>query len=181
MWANPLPDPNPLPSAKFCTVLTPTPAKREKEREMEIRNTTLDDVAAVIGFSATLRLSAWYGGGNNLYVPHEMQDDHFLARLLGVSAAQRLSNEWPGEHIAVPRLDGYEQDIRRKVIARMLEQKFGTREIANHLRMSERRVQQITREMEAAGIIDVVKPVEKTDTTPAMISSVFDLGNSSEE
>lgn len=125
---------------------------------MEIRNTTLDDVAAVIGFSATLRLSAWFGDGGNLYVPEHVSEGQVLARLIGMSAAERLSKEWGGEHLALPRLRAYEDDLRRRMVGRMLEQRFSSREIAVHMRMSERRVQQIARELESAGLIDVVVP-----------------------
>lgn len=156
------------------------PLLREKVTKVDIQNTTLDDVAAVVGFSATLRLSAWYGD-TYLYVPIEIPDDHALVKLIGQSAAERLSQEWPGEHLAVPRLTAYEQDVRRKVIARMLEQKFGTREIANHLRISERRVQQITRELEIAGLIEVVKPPSKKEQRIGPVSSVFELGENCTE
>jgi hypothetical protein len=123
---------------------------------MELKNTTLDDVAAVIGFSATLRLAAWFGDGGNLYVPEKINADQVLARLIGVSAAQRLCDEWGGEHLALPRLTAYEDDVKRRVVGRMLEQGFSTREVSTHIRMSERRIQQIARELESAGLIEVL-------------------------
>lgn len=123
---------------------------------MELKNTTLDDVAAVIGFSATLRLAAWFGDGGNLYVPEKVSADQVLARLIGVSAAQRLCDEWGGEHLALPRLTAYEDDVKRRVIGRMLEQEFSTREVSTHIRMSERRIQQIARELESAGLMEVI-------------------------
>jgi hypothetical protein len=127
---------------------------------MELKNTTLDDVAAIIGFSATLRLSAWFGDAGNLYVPSVVTEDQVLSKLIGVSAAKRLSAEWGRQHLALPRLRAYEDDVKKRVIARMLEHKMGTREIAGHMRMSERRVQQITRELEASGLIAIVLPVK---------------------
>lgn len=123
---------------------------------MELKNTTLDDVAAVIGFSATLRLAAWFGDGGNLYVPEKVSADQVLARLIGVSSAQRLCDEWGGEHLALPRLTAYEDDVKRRVIGRMLEQGFSTREVSTHIRMSERRIQQIARELESAGLMEVI-------------------------
>lgn len=123
---------------------------------MELKNTTLDDVAAVIGFSATLRLAAWFGDGGNLYVPEKINAEQVLARLIGVSAAQRLCDEWGGEHLALPRLTAYEDDVKRRVVGRMLEQGFSTREVSTHIRISERRIQQIARELESAGLIEVI-------------------------
>ena len=60
----------------------------------------------------------------------------------------------------MPYINDYEVDIRRRATARMLERGFGTREIAAHLRISERRVQQMCRELEAEGLIPVIGPVK---------------------
>lgn len=139
--------------------------KHLQESSMDIRNTTLDDIASVIGFSATLRLSAWFGDMGSIYVPLEVNDDQLLPRLIGTSAAKRLTEAFAGDHLAVPSLKAYELDQRRRLVGRMLEQGFGTREVSTHMRMSERRVQQIAREMEAAGLIDVMLP-QKHSTNP---------------
>ena len=134
---------------------------------MELKNTTLDDLSAVIGFSATLRLAAWFGDGSNLYVPTQVTVEQLLSRLIGLSNAQRLSAEWGGEHIAIPRLKDYEDDVRKRIVGRMFEKNFGTREIAGHMRMSERRVQQICRELEMSGLI----PVQGPRKTPVVVEN----------
>ena len=131
---------------------------------MELRNTTLDDISAVIGFSATLRLVAWFGDGSNLYVPNTAEEGHLLVRLLGMAAAKRLCEAWPGEHLAVPRLRDHEDDLRKRSVARFIEKGFGTREIAGMLRISERRVQQILRELEVAGLVQVAGPARRVKT-----------------
>jgi hypothetical protein len=120
---------------------------------VNIQNTTLDDIAHVIGFSATLRLAAWFGDGSNLYVPQKVEEGQLLVRLLGRAAAMRLSAEWPGETLYVPRLHNYETDVQRRVIGRMLEQGFSPREIGVHQRLSKRRVEQVARELEEAGLL----------------------------
>jgi hypothetical protein len=126
---------------------------------MDLKNTTLDDLAAVIGFSATLRLAAWYGDGtSNMFVPKAAEEGHILVKLVGHSNAQRLSEAWPQTHIAIPRLSDYEDDVRKRIVGRMFEKGFGSREIAGHLRISERRVQQICRELETVGLIPVQGP-----------------------
>jgi len=135
--------------------------KKLRKVDMDLENTTLDDIAAVIGFSATVRLAAWYGDGNNLYVPSSIADGQALVNLIGVSAAKKLSQEWGGEHLSIPRLRNYEDDERRRLVARMLENGFGTREISGFIRRSERRVQQIQRELESAGLLDPVAPRKK--------------------
>ena len=131
---------------------------------MELRNTTLDDISSVIGFSATLRLVAWFGDGGNLYVPNTAEEGHLLVRLLGLPSAKRLCEAWPGEHLAVPRLRDHEDDVRKRFVARMIEKGFGTREIAGMQRISERRVQQILRELELAGLVQPAGPARRVKT-----------------
>ena len=127
---------------------------------MAPQNTTLDDLSAVIGFTATLRLAAWYGNGNNLYVPEKVEDGQVLVRLVGRSAAERLAQEFGREWIAVPRITCYEEDVRRQRIGSMLEKGFSTREVSRHERMSERRIQQVCRELEQLGLIAPVGPAK---------------------
>lgn len=128
---------------------------------MELRNTTLDDLASTIGFSATARLAAWYGDAGNLYVPATAEPNNVLSRLIGIAAARKLSEAWGGEFLAIPRLRDHEDDVRKNRIGRMLEKGFNTREIARLERISERRVQQICRELEQAGLIKVVGPAKR--------------------
>lgn len=131
---------------------------------MAVTNTTLDDISGVIGFSATLKIAAWFGdSGQNLYVPATPTEDSVLVKLIGENAAKRLADEWGGEFLAVPALTPYEIDSRKRFIAQMLDKGFGTRAISYNLRMSERRVQQICRELELQGLIAPVGPVEKSD------------------
>ena len=125
---------------------------------MDIKNTTLDDLSAVIGFAATLRLSAWFGNGGNVYVPEHAMEGQLLVKLIGLSAASALSAEWGLQHISVPRLSGYEDDVTRRMVGRMFEHGMGSREVAMHMRISERRVQQICRELECAELISIVSP-----------------------
>lgn len=129
---------------------------------MDIRNTTLDDISGVIGFTATLRLSAWFGAGNNLYVPEVVEDGQLLVRLIGRRAAERMAEAFPREHLAIPRPTSYEEDLRRWRIATMLDKNISTRQVSVFEKIGERRVQQICRELETAGLIRPVGgPEEK--------------------
>ena len=78
--------------------------------------------------------------------------------------------------MALPRLRAYEDDVKRRMIGRMLEHKFSTREVAMHMRMSERRVQQIARELEVAGLISIVLPSKekREEKSPAKTGGFFD-------
>ena len=125
---------------------------------MNLKNSTLDDIAAVIGFTATLRLAAWFGEGGNVYIPFQAEEGQTLVNLLGMPAARRLSEEWPGEHIAVPRPTQYETDLMKRQVVALMEAGFSTRKVSHWLRVSERRIQQIVRELEVAGLMRPVTP-----------------------
>lgn len=132
---------------------------------MEAKNTTLDDIAAEIGLTATLRISAWFGE-DRCHVPAVVEEGQLLVRLIGISAARKLTLAFPGELLAIPRLTQYEADVRNRQIGRWLMKGCTTREISNWLRMSERRVQQICREMEQAGLIEPVGPGKRAQEKP---------------
>lgn len=129
-------------------------------------NTVLDDIAAVIGFTATLKLAAWFGEGiSNLYVPAVAEEGQLLPRIIGMSAARAMSNEWPKKYLNVPRLHNYELELRKRHISRMVERGYSVREIAGQLQMSERRVSQVKEELRASGLL--VEPSQKAATTTA--------------
>jgi hypothetical protein len=147
--------------------LSSTGSTQVKPTSLINSKTTLEDISAVVGLTATLRLSAWFGNGlSNAYVPHEAAEGQLIVKLIGLPAAKALSKEWGGEHLAVPRLRDYEDDMRKKAIGRMFERGFGSREIAAHLRITERRVQQICRELEQLGLIEIVGPRELPEEFP---------------
>lgn len=136
-------------------------------------NTILDDIASVIGFSATLKLVAWFGDGiANLYVPAVAEEGQLLPRIIGLPAARQLSKEWPKKHLNVPRLHNYEVELRKRHIARMVDRGYSVREIAGQLQMSERRVSQVKEELRSSGLL--VEPsaaaasaAESTESTMA--------------
>ena len=130
---------------------------------MAIKNTTLDDLSAVIGFSATIKLSAWFWD-MNVWVPAGVEEGQVLVRLVGMPAARALSEEWGSEHIAVPPLTAYKAEVRRRTIGRMLEKKFSASEISRMTGVSERRVQQICGELERDGLIEPVAPKRQRET-----------------
>ena len=119
---------------------------------MELQNTTLDDIASVVGFTNTMRLVAWFGEGT-MFVPLKVEDGQLLVLLIGKVAAQRLSEAWPGELLAVPGLHQYEVDRRRRQTAMLLESGFTPRQVSHWMRCSERRVQQVRGELERAGLL----------------------------
>ena len=136
-------------------------------------NTVLDDIAAVIGFSATLKLVAWFGDGiANLYVPAIAEEGQLLPRIIGLSAAKAMSKEWPKKHLNVPRLHNYETELRKRHIARMIEKGYSLREIAGQLQMSERRVSQVKEELRSSGLLtEAAEPGQGSVSTAAAPSA----------
>ena len=64
-------------------------------------NSTIEDVCAVIGFTATTRLIDWFGG-NNIYVPSAPSDDHTIACLIGMPAMRALCLEFGDLTVWIP-------------------------------------------------------------------------------
>ena len=112
-----------------------------------IKNSTLDDLSTVVGFSATVRLAAHYGG-RDLYVPREVSELHPIAKLIGVSALRRLCSEFPaGERIAVPTLNFAEIELRNKEILDMIRDGKTVVEIVGKTGLTKRRVEQLRKSL----------------------------------
>lgn len=116
-----------------------------------MKNTTLEDIATEIGFSATLAL-AIQRGGTNVYVPANPRGS-VLAGLLGIEAASRLAAGWGGEMLAVPTLRTYEYGLCRHAIALMSDAGIPVGDIARRLELTVRRVVQVRRELCDAGLL----------------------------
>lgn len=126
-------------------------------------NSIADDLATVIGFTATLRLCAWYGDPNaNLYVPAKATPGHELERLIGMSAFRKLCETWGNETLSIPMLNGYEEDCRNRLLRDLLLKGLSPREISRTLYIGERRVQQLRFHLEEAGMLPMILSGKKT-------------------
>lgn len=121
----------------------------------EIKNSTLDDIAAVAGFTATVRLAAHYGG-RDMNVPKAVSELHPIAKLVGISVMTRLCAEWPGERVAVPKLTLAEAEIRNAEILVKLRDGMGIDEISRITGMTTRRLLQLRRMFESDGMLPMV-------------------------
>lgn len=117
-----------------------------------MQNTTLDDISAVIGFTAAIRLSAFYGG-RDLHVPIEVSDKHPVAKLIGVNRLIALASEWRGERLSIPSLNCIEVETRNAKILLLLLNDIDRYTIASVVGIGERRVSQITKEFKRLGIL----------------------------
>jgi hypothetical protein len=118
-------------------------------------NTTIDDVCAILGFTATVRLIQWCGG-SNLYVPASPQPDHMLVALLGEKRLAKLIEEFGGTTLWVPNhLSGQHQaaDQLRRQVWELLQAGQGTRVIAEVVGTSQRQVQRVRGELEREGLL----------------------------
>lgn len=117
-----------------------------------MNHTTLEDISAEIGFTATIAL-ARQRGGTNVYVPANPAGS-VLAELVGIAAAARLATCWGGEVLAVPTLRACEYARDRCLIARLTEAGMSVADIAECVGLTARRVVQVRRELRDAGLLD---------------------------
>lgn len=118
----------------------------------DIINSTLDDIAGIIGFSATIRLAAHYGG-RDIHVPLEVSDMHPIAKLIGKNRLAHMHAAWAGQRIAVPSLGVAEVEQRNARILNMLLHDMSVFNVARLIGVSDRRVQQMRREFEVDGLL----------------------------
>ncbi|WHZ11747.1 MAG: hypothetical protein OJF60_002186 [Burkholderiaceae bacterium] len=117
-------------------------------------NTTLEDVCAVIGFTATQTLIDHYGG-DRLYVPLHAREDHPLAQLIGLPAMRRLIENWGAESLFVPAGCSFERDRRNAAIRAELLAGSSPESVAERHGLTPRRVRQLRARLirkKAAGI-----------------------------
>ena len=119
---------------------------------MQAKNTTHEDLAQIIGFTATIQLSAYFGGGN-MTVPKNVSDKTVLARVIGLSAARALSNEYAGERFWVPTLHLAEVELRNAKVLQQLREGVSIDRIAAAAGLTLRRVQQLRVQFETAELL----------------------------
>lgn len=135
-------------------------------------NTILEDIAAVIGFSATIKLAAWFGDGvQTLYVPVRVQGGQLLPKIIGEGAAKLLTAEFGGKHLSIPGIFHYEIEARKRAIFRLAPKGVSHREIAALIGITERRVQQIATELISDGLLD--PPVAVAESEPPVVDTAM--------
>lgn len=118
-------------------------------------NSNIEDVCAVIGFNATTRLIAWFGG-NNVYVPSEASDDHTLACLIGAPALRALCREFGDSSVWIPATAHDVNVAVKRDVARLLRRGAGSLEVSKETGLSQRSVQRIRRELEELRLLPQV-------------------------
>lgn len=118
---------------------------------MQGQNTILEDISTIIGYSATTRLTGWFGG-RWLRVPLRYSDEHLIARIIGPQAFSRLVTAMPGEFFFVPQDMQLPMMRRNRVVFDMLCKGERLKTISEAVRLSERQVYGIRRKLREAGL-----------------------------
>lgn len=116
---------------------------------------TLDQIGAVIGTSAALRLIAIFGG-TNLYIPEAVTEDHPIARAIGLDAARKLSAVFAREQYDLPDGEDFHRLQRIRRVAGLLRAGVSPRDIAVLVGVSARQVSNYRVEAEAMGMLPMV-------------------------
>ena len=113
-------------------------------------NAPLAELIAAIGTQLALRLVA-ERGGQRVYIPTEsrLNDDCPLARIVGVTAAARLSKLWAGEWLTIPRAMAYMRRRRDREIRARYPAGETAAALAREFEISERQVYVIVAQADA--------------------------------
>lgn len=117
-------------------------------------NSIYDDLAASVGYTATVKLRTWFAGGW-LYVPHPCRatPDHDLARIIGMPALQALVRDFEADqHLWLP-IGEEARYVRDRDIALRLAAGDTVAQVAAQFGLSERRVEQLRGEMIDEGVL----------------------------
>jgi hypothetical protein len=114
--------------------------------------TTLDEIAVAIGYTATRVLASRAGGGQPIYVPKRGDAQHALARALGVEAFARLCAAFGGEMLYVPQ-DAAEITARDRAVAQRLADGADLATVAVEFGLTVRRVRVLRCELVDRGVL----------------------------
>lgn len=121
-----------------------------------MENTNYDDLAASVGFTATVALMTWFEG-RRLHVPRQVLPQHPLATLIGLPALRALVRDFGGEDLWLPASDQFGRYARNRDIAVRLAAGDTPAQIAERFGLSERRVEQIRVELVDAGLLKLAE------------------------
>ena len=118
-----------------------------------MENSILDDLSAVVGYTATRKLVAWFGG-RRLYVPQRAAETHPLATLIGMPAFRALVRDFAGDdNVFLPSTGEDDRYIRDREIAERIAAGESAPVIALAMALTERRIEQIRVELVERGWI----------------------------
>lgn len=114
-------------------------------------NGLLEDLGAVMGTTAALRLIAVFGGGS-LYVPAFATDDHPICVVVGREPFVRLVEAFGGDVLSLPANAEYERLRRWRRVVRLLSKGADVADVAQRFDITERTVRNIRRQAVQFGL-----------------------------
>ncbi|NMG46746.1 hypothetical protein GO613_01305 [Azoarcus communis] len=117
----------------------------------EKRNGLLEDLGAVMGTEATLRLIAVFGGAS-LYVPQRATNEHPISWVVGKAPFVRLVEAFGGDVLSLPDNSDYERLRRWRRVVRLLAKGATVADVATTFQVTERTVRNIRRQAELCGV-----------------------------
>lgn len=115
----------------------------------------LDDIAQVIGFNATLRMLAIFGG-SRIYIPETIPAHHVIARTIGPDLARALAERFAREQLEIPAAETFVLLQRIRRVAGLLRAGIDPRDIAGIIGISSRQLCRYRAEAEEMGLLDMV-------------------------
>lgn len=100
------------------------------------------EIKVVTGEEGAANLVAHYGG-TRLYIPHTSKTDHLLCQLIGQEAAQKLSYEFAGMSVDIPRAAQMLIAQRNGLIAADRATGMSQRQLALKYGLTERTIRKI--------------------------------------
>lgn len=140
-----------------------------------MRPSTIDDICAVVGYTATRKLQAWYGG-RKIYIPSNADPSHKFALAIGLPAFRALVAEFAVEVLSVPPIEEELRFHRNRDIAEKLAAGVEVPRIAAEYNISIRRVEQIRCEVIENGWLEYALgfrgkgPRDGAPVSPAIIA-----------
>lgn len=130
--------------------------------EFEYVNGVAEDLGAVIGACALLRLMAVFGG-EKIYVPMRADSKHVLCRVLGMPACRRLCEQYGGTRLSVPLYKEAEILRQARMVGMLIRKGVHVATIADVLSVSERTVRNLRARAEALGLLPTILRGVDTD------------------
>ena len=129
---------------------------------------TLDDIAEIVGFTATLKLSAVFGGAA-IFVPKEVGPNHKVSKLIGHDAAQALAAWLAGSVVKIPASREFVMLRTAAAVTDMSARGFGPRAIAASLGLHPNTVANMQALAKRAGIEATSEALDQLQSCAAQL------------
>ncbi|MBC9071835.1 helix-turn-helix domain-containing protein [Thauera sp. CAU 1555] len=117
----------------------------------EKENGMLEDLGAVMGTEASVRLVAVFGGAT-LYVPQVAEGGHPIEHVVGRRPYQRLVDAFGGETIWIPGGSDFLRLRRMRQVVRLLSEGMSVEELSQRFNYSIRQIRNIGHQAARMGL-----------------------------